>query len=144
MTEVERFCGLPSCLSEQKRKFIRVLRNPSPRAGTFERHLEDELARNIESVDVAKSILDPVVRGARSQLGLGPGGLRCHLPKTKIVGKKSQPWDGDNRSQEDFQAESRGAGLRADELDKGRKEEVRHVAGRHDAFFSEPTACRNR
>ncbi|CAM9462965.1 unnamed protein product, partial [Hapterophycus canaliculatus] len=88
------------------------------------RRLEEELARNRESVDVAKSILEPVFVEARSQLGLGPGGPRFRPPRTMAAARQSHVRQSGSRTQQDFEVVTGGAGLQSGESEEGDEEEL--------------------
>ncbi|CAM9359935.1 unnamed protein product [Scytosiphon promiscuus] len=88
------------------------------------RHLGEELARNRESFEVAKSILMPVLMGARCQLGLRPGG-HAHGPTTKMTAaNQSHSRESGGQPQDDSEMISSDADLRSGDIEEGDEEEL--------------------
>ncbi|CAM9542916.1 unnamed protein product, partial [Ectocarpus sp. 8 AP-2014] len=91
--------------------------------------LREELAKTKESSETAKNILEPVLQGARSQLGLESDGFRDrHLTAMAATTRKQRhkqahSFNSECGSQEDVEVEN-GAGQRQARLDEGGEDEV--------------------
>ncbi|CAM9926386.1 unnamed protein product [Ectocarpus sp. 4 AP-2014] len=91
--------------------------------------LQEELARARESSKIAKNILEPVLQGARSQLGLESDGSCDRHPTAMAAAtrkqrrKEAHSFNSGCGSQEDFEVEN-GGGQRQARLDEGGEDEV--------------------